>query len=419
MNAPLADRLRPKILDEILGQEALTGSQGILRKALEAGEIFSFILWGPPGSGKTTIARAVAHYVKAQFVEFSAVTSGIAEVRKTVDTAKKLQAMGSRTILFIDEIHRFNKAQQDAFLPHVENGTITLIGATTENPFFEVINPLLSRLRVFKLEPLSTETLKELLFKGEKELGISLEEEARELLLLYAAGDGRRLLNALEAAHLVYSKEKTLTTAQIQSSLEKKVIVYDATGDYHYDTISAFIKSVRGSDPDAALHWLARMIAAGEEPRYIARRLVILASEDIGNADPMGLVLANAAAQAVEFIGMPEGRILLAQATTYLASAPKSNASYVAIDEALHDVNHEILPPVPLPLRNAPVPGMKDFGMHVGYKYAHNFPGHFVEQNYLPEGWEKKVYYRPTEEGKELEIKRRLSSLWPNRHKSA
>lgn len=415
MAAPLADRLRPKNLDEILGQEALVGPEGILRKALQGGEIFSFILWGPPGSGKTTIARAVAHYVKAQFVEFSAVTSGIAEVRKTIETAKKLQAMGTKTIIFIDEIHRFNKAQQDAFLPHVENGTIILIGATTENPFFEVINPLLSRLRVFKLEALSVDTLKTLLAKGERELGTSLDEEAGELLLIYAAGDGRRLLNALEAAHVVYAKEKNLTKQQIQNSLERKVLVYDATGDYHYDTISAFIKSIRGSDPDAAIHWLARMIASGEEPRFIARRLVILAGEDVGNADPMALVLANAAAQAVDFIGMPEGRIILAQAAAYLAAAPKSNASYLAIDEALHDVNHETLPPVPLHLRNAPVPAMREFGMHVGYKYPHGFPGHFVEQSYLPEGWENKIYYRPTEEGHEREIRRRLTALWPKR----
>jgi len=415
MNAPLADRLRPKKLDEILGQEKLVGPHGVLRKALEAGNIFSFILWGPPGSGKTTIARAVAESIKANFIEFSAVTSGIAEVRKTIEAAKKLNDMGTRTILFIDEIHRFNKAQQDAFLPHVENGTIILIGATTENPFFEVINPLLSRLKVFKLEPLTPEVLSRLLVKGETSLDISVDEKGKELLLAYAAGDGRRILGAIEAAHLIYPNEKKLSEAQILDSLEKHVVVYDKTGDYHYDTISAFIKSVRGSDPDAALHWLARMIAAGEDPKFIARRLIILASEDIGNADPMGLVVAAAALQGVDFVGMPEGRIILAQATTYLASAPKSNKSYLGIEQALSDVENENLPPVPLHLRNAPVPGMKEFGMHVGYKYAHNFPGHFVEENYLPQGWENKIYYVPSEEGKESEIKARLKKLWPNR----
>lgn len=408
MNAPMADRLRPARLEEILGQDHLLGPHGLLRKVVESGKIFSFVLWGPPGSGKTTIARAVAKTIQAQFVEFSAVTSGIAEVRKTIETAKKLNDLGTQTLLFIDEIHRFNKAQQDAFLPHVEKGTVILIGATTENPFFEVIHPLLSRLKVLKLEPLTKEILSQILQKGEQELGVKVDQQGKEVLLSYAAGDARRILNALEAAHFVFPLEKILTEPQIRESLEQHVVVYDKGGDYHYDTISAFIKSVRGSNPDAALHWLARMITAGENPRFIVRRLIILASEDIGNADPFALVVAASAAQGVEFVGMPEARIILAQATIYLASAPKSNASYLAGENALKDVEQQPLPPVPLHLRNAPIPGMKDFGSGLGYRYPHDFPGHFVEQNYFPEGWKESVYYNPSSEGKEREIKDRL-----------
>jgi putative ATPase len=415
LKEPLADRLRPKNLDEVFGQEKLIGGTGVLRKTLESGRIFSFILWGPPGSGKTTLARLSASMINAHFVEFSAVTSGVAEVRKTIEEAKKFKNFGTQTILFVDEIHRFNKAQQDAFLPHVENGTFILIGATTENPFFEVTAPLLSRLKIFRLEPLSEEVLGEIIKKGCEALDISAAEKGIELLTTYAAGDARRALNALEAVHLAYSKEKNLTEDQIRSSLDKNVILYDKTGDYHYDTISAFIKSLRGSDPDAALHWLARMLKAGEDPRFIARRMVILASEDIGNADPFALVLAVSAAQGVEFVGMPEARLILAHAAAYLAAAPKSNASYLALEKALGDIENETLPPVPLHLRNAAVPQMKKFGTGIGYHYPHDFPGHFVEQQYLPEGWNEKIYYEPEEQGKEAEIRKRLKVLWKKR----
>lgn len=416
LESPLADRLRPKSLDEILGQEQLTGPEGILRKAVENGNLLSFILWGPPGCGKTTLARAMAHTAKAHFVEFSAVTSGIAEVRKTIEEAKKLKNFATPTILFIDEIHRFNKAQQDAFLPYVEDGTIVLIGATTENPFFEVISPLLSRLKIFQLQPLSFEILEQLLQKAESSLRMSVEKSGRELLFSYAAGDGRRLLNAVEAAHFIYPESTTLSAEQIKKSLEKNIIVYDKSGDYHYDTISAFIKSVRGSNPDAALHWLSRMLQAGEDPKFIARRLVILSSEDIGNADPQALVIATAAAQSVAFVGMPEARLILAQATTYLASAPKSNASYLALQAALSDVEAGNLPPVPLHLRNAPAAGMKQFGMSIGYRYPHSFPEHFIPQNYFPEGWENKIYYEPSEQGLEREIKTRVEKWRKAKH---
>jgi putative ATPase len=418
MKPPLADFLRPKSLDEILGQDHLVGPEGILRKTLESGELFSFVLWGPPGSGKTTMARVVAKEAKVRFVEFSAVTSGVADVRKTIEEARKFKNFGTQTLLFVDEIHRFNKAQQDAFLPHVEDGTIVLLGATTENPFFAITAPLLSRLKIFQLEPLSKDVLEVLLEKGEKHLGISVEKQGRELLIEYAQGDARSLLNALETVHKVFFQEKTLTGKQIQASLEKKVLLYDKSGDYHYDTISAFIKSIRGSDPDAALHWLARMLASGEEPRFIARRLVILASEDIGNADPLALGLAVSTAQGLELIGMPEGELLLAHATIYLACAPKSNASYLAFQNAKKDVEQGILPPVPFHLRNAAAHGMKKFGIGVGYQYPHDFPNHFIEQNYFPENFGEKVYYYPTDSGKEMEIKKRLESLWSKRRRN-
>jgi putative ATPase len=417
MNSPLADRLRPKTLDEILGQEKLVGRDGVLRKALENGELFSFILWGPPGTGKTTLARAAASFVKARFLEFSAVSSGVADVRRIIDEAKKFRNFGTPTILFMDEIHRFNKAQQDTFLPYVEDGTILLIGATTENPFFELIPPLLSRLKIFKMELLSHEVLEAILKKGERALQIQVDEPGEELLILYAAGDGRRLLNALESTHQVYKSAAALNESQVRDVIEKNVVVYDKSGDYHYDVISAFIKALRGSDPDAALHWLARMIAAGEDPRFIARRMIILASEDIGNADPLSLVVAISAAQGVEFVGMPEARLVLAHAACYLAAAPKSNACYLGLQNALEDIEKKSLSSVPLHLRNAAASGMKQFGIGIGYRYPHDYPSHFVDQKYFPEGWEETVYYHPSEQGKELKIKKQLEELWIKRRK--
>ena len=417
MNSPLADRLRPKTLDEILGQEKLVGRDGVLRKALENGELFSFILWGPPGTGKTTLARAAASFVKARFLEFSAVSSGVADVRRIIDEAKKFRNFGTPTILFMDEIHRFNKAQQDTFLPYVEDGTILLIGATTENPFFELIPPLLSRLKIFKMELLSHEVLEAILKKGERALQIQVDEPGEELLILYAAGDGRRLLNALESTHQVYKSAAALNESQVRDVIEKNVVVYDKSSDYHYDVISAFIKALRGSDPDAALHWLARMIAAGEDPRFIARRMIILASEDIGNADPLSLVVAISAAQGVEFVGMPEARLVLAHAACYLAAAPKSNACYLGLQNALEDIEKKSLSSVPLHLRNAAASGMKQFGIGIGYRYPHDYPSHFVDQKYFPEGWEETVYYHPSEQGKELKIKKQLEELWIKRRK--
>lgn len=417
MNSPLADRLRPKTLDEILGQKKLVGRDGVLRKALENGELFSFILWGPPGTGKTTLARAAANFVKARFLEFSAVSSGVADVRKIIDEAKKFRNFGTPTILFMDEIHRFNKAQQDTFLPYVEDGTILLIGATTENPFFELIPPLLSRLKIFKMELLSHEVLEAILKKGESALQIQVDEPGERLLILYAAGDGRRLLNALETTHQVYKSASALNESQVREVIEKIALVYDKSGDYHYDVISAFIKALRGSDPDAALHWLARMIAAGEDPRFIARRMIILASEDIGNADPLSLIVATSAAQGVEFVGMPEARLVLAHAACYLAAAPKSNACYLGLQNALEDIEKKSLSSVPLHLRNAAASGMKQFGIGIGYRYPHDYPSHFVEQEYFPEGWEETVYYHPSEQGKELKIKKQLEELWIKRRK--
>lgn len=417
MNSPLADRLRPKTLDEILGQEKLVGRDGVLRKALENGELFSFVLWGPPGTGKTTLARAAASFVKARFLEFSAVSSGVADVRRIIDEAKKFRNFGTPTILFMDEIHRFNKAQQDTFLPYVEDGTILLIGATTENPFFELIPPLLSRLKIFKMELLSHDVLEAILKKGERALQIQVDEPGEELLILYAAGDGRRLLNALESTHQVYKSAAALNESQVRDVIEKNVVVYDKSSDYHYDVISAFIKALRGSDPDAALHWLARMIAAGEDPRFIARRMIILASEDIGNADPLSLVVAISAAQGVEFVGMPEAQLVLAHAACYLAAAPKSNACYLGLQNALKDIEKKSLSSVPLHLRNAAASGMKQFGIGVGYRYPHDYPSHFVDQKYFPEGWEETVYYHPSEQGKELKIKKQLEELWIKRRK--
>jgi len=418
--APLADRIRPETLDEFVGQEHIIGKGKILRKMLEEDKLVSMILWGPPGSGKTTLARIVAHLVRSHFVQFSAVTSGVAEVRKVVKEARvRLKVYNQKTILFIDEIHRFNKAQQDAFLPHVEDGTILLIGATTENPSFEVIGPLLSRVKIFVLKRLTSDEIKKLLTRAinnkERGLGrykIELDSEALHLIIDSSNGDARVVLNALEiAAETSKSDDKGIRHIDIKTArevLQSRALLYDKAGEEHYNVISAFIKSMRGSDPDAALYWLARMIEAGEDPRFIARRMVIFASEDVGNADPQALSIATAAAQAVEFVGLPEAQINLAQAATYLASAPKSNASYAGLLTAKEDVKKTLNLPVPLHLRNPVTPLMKELGYGKDYKYPHSFPQAKVEQTFLPEELENRKYYRPTQRGFEKIISKKL-----------
>jgi putative ATPase len=403
--APLAERLRPGTLDEVVGQPHLTGESGPLRVAVERGRIGSLILWGPPGTGKTTLARVLAGTVDEEFVPLSAVTSGVKDLRAALDGARerlKYQARG--TLLFVDEVHRFNKSQQDALLPALEEGLVDFIGATTENPSFEVTAPLLSRSRVLRLLPLSDEDLVRLLGRGTEELGVEVSPEACEYLLRLSGGDGRRLLNALEVG--ASGAEQRVEVGDIERAVGERALRYGR--EEHYDVISAFIKSVRGGDPDAALHYLARMLEAGEDPVFVARRLVILASEDIGNADPHGLPLAMAAAQAVRLIGMPEGRIPLAQATTYLASAPKSNAAYVAIGRALEDVRRGSTTEVPLHLRNAATGLMKEEGYGAGYRYAHDDEPEGMNDRYLPDDLAGRVYYEPRERGAEGEIRSRL-----------
>ncbi len=404
LRAPLAERLRPKTLDEIVGQPHLTGEDGPLRSAVERGRIDSLILWGPPGTGKTTLARVLASTVEEEFVALSAVTSGVKDLRGALDGAReRLKYEDRGTLVFVDEVHRFNKTQQDALLPALEEGLVEFIGATTENPSFEVTAPLLSRSRVLRLRSLSEEDLGVLLERGMGELGVEVSAEAREYLLRLAGGDGRRLLNALEVGA---SGTKRVEVADVERAVGQRSLRYGR--EEHYDVISAFIKSVRGGDPDAALHYLARMLEAGEDPVFVARRLVILASEDIGNADPHALPLAVAAAQAVQLIGMPEGRIPLAQATTYLASAPKSNAAYAAIGRALEDVRRGSVPEVPLRLRNAPTGLMKEEGYGAGYRYAHDDEPEGMNDRYLPDELARRVYYEPKKRGAEAEIRERI-----------
>jgi putative ATPase len=425
LDAPLAERLRPATLDEFVGQKHLLGEDKIIRRAIESGRLVSMILWGPPGTGKTTLARIIASESHSHFCSISAVTAGVGDVRKIIARAREQRKIDGRgTILFIDEIHRFNKGQQDALLHSVEDGTLLLIGATTENPSFEVISALLSRCRVYKLESLDSEELGIIIDhalaaeQGLKPLQLQLDPEARALLITLAGGDARNLLTALELAsrlaHPDASGVRLIDRVLIQEAMQRRTLLYDKQGEYHYDVISAFIKSVRGSDPDAALYWLARMLDAGEDPLFIARRLIILASEDIGNADPHGLMMAVSAFQAVHAIGMPEGRIVLAQATTYLACAPKSNASYLALEAASVRVHEGDPVDVPLHLRNAPTKMMKAFGYASGYKYPHDFGG-FTEQNYLPEELKEVTFYHPTENGIEKKIRERLLQLWPGR----
>jgi len=391
--APLAEKMRPKTLEEFVGQEHIVGKGKPLRKMIEKGQISSVILWGPPGSGKTSLARLIAHYTKSHFEQFSAVTAGVSDIRRiTKEAEDRLKFNKQRTILFVDEIHRFNKSQQDAFLPQVENGTIILIGATTENPSFEVNAPLISRSQVFVLNALRDQDIKELIRRSLRYFPKNnFDKMALDFIVKKANGDARTALNAIELAAYT-SKNITLKIAE--EAVQKKAIYYDKKGDWHYDTISAFIKSLRGSDPDAALYWLARMIKAGEDPVFIARRMVIFASEDISNALPTALVLATATMQAVHMVGMPEAGIILAQSATYLASAPKSRASYNGLMAAMHDIDEKRLEPVPLHLRNAVTNLMEDLGYGKGYKWTDDKEFH-EKLEFLPENLKDKKYYQP------------------------
>ncbi|MEW6724609.1 MAG: replication-associated recombination protein A [Bacillota bacterium] len=420
--APLATRMRPRTLDDFLGQEEIVGPGRLLRRAIEADRLSSAILWGPTGSGKTTLARVIAERTQAHFEQLNAVTSGVADIRRVLAEANDRLGMHlQRTIVFIDEIHRFNKAQQDALLPAVEDGTIILIGATTENPYFEVNSALVSRSHLFNLKPLGDRELGILIDRAladrERGLGqykVGLTAEARQHLVQMANGDARVLLNALELAVLttpVSDGRRLIDLGVAAEAIQRKALQYDKNGDQHYDVTSAFIKSMRGSDPDAAIYWLARMIYAGEDPLFIARRVVICAAEDVGMADPQALVVANAALQAVHAIGLPEGRIPLAEAVVYVATAPKSNSACLAIERALADVEAKKVGGVPIHLRDASYRGAAKLGHGVGYRYAHDYPGHYVDQQYLPENLEGSRYYEPTEQGEEAAIARRLQRL--------
>ena len=416
-DAPLSARMRPRSLEEYVGQAHILGEGKLLTRAIESDRVTSLILYGPPGVGKTTLALCIAHRTQSHFERINAVASNVEEMRKILASAQNRRATsGRRTILFIDEIHRFNKAQQDILMPDVEEGNVVLIGATTLNPFFAIVGPLLSRSQIFELQSLSKDDIKTLMKRAladqERGLGalnIVADEAALNFLAEISDGDARRALNALEIGSLTTPKNiqgHTPFTLQVaQESIQKKQVVYDADGDAHYDTISAFIKSMRGSDPDASLYWMAKMIYAGEDPRFIARRIVICAAEDVGNADPQALLVATAALQAAEFVGLPEARIILAQAATYVACAPKSNAVYLGIEKAIDDVKNKRIKEVPVHLKDASYKGAKRLGHGQGYKYAHDYANHFVKQDYVPEGIQ---YYVPTEIGFEKELKARL-----------
>ena len=420
---PLAERLRPKTLDEYIGQKHLVGEGAILRQMIESGNIASFILWGPPGVGKTTLARIIAHQLQRPFYTLSAVTSGVKEVREVIDKAERNAAINnglftpadSRSpILFIDEIHRFSKSQQDSLLGAVEKGTITLIGATTENPSFEVITPLLSRCQVYVLNSLEKADLLELLnralTKDDYIKSLGLEVKETESILRFSGGDARKLLNIIELVS--NSGVKVVDNETVTKQLQQNPVAYDKDGEMHYDIISAYIKSIRGSDPDAAIYWLARMIEGGEDPKFIARRLVISASEDIGLANPNAMLVANACFDVLTKIGWPEGRIPLAEATIYLATSPKSNSGILAIDEALRVVHETGNLPVPLHLRNAPTSLMKELGYSDGYKYAHNYPNHFVKQQFMPDELTGKVFWQAQGSQQEQKMAEWMKKLW-------
>lgn len=424
MAEPLAERLRPKTLDDYIGQQHLVGEGSVLRKMIDAGHISSFILWGPPGVGKTTLAQIIAHKLETPFYTLSAVTSGVKDVRDVIEKAQKGRFFNEASpILFIDEIHRFSKSQQDSLLGAVEKGIVTLIGATTENPSFEVIRPLLSRCQLYVLKSLDKDDLLQLLHRAVtkdvilKERKIELKET--DALLRYSGGDARKLLNIIELIVESVGKDDAIvvTNQLVAERLQQNPLAYDKDGEMHYDIISAFIKSIRGSDPDAALYWLARMIEGGEDPKFIARRLVISASEDIGLANPNALLLANAAFDAVQKIGWPEGRIPLAEATVYLATSPKSNSAYLGIDTALEMVRRTGNQPVPLPIRNAPTQLMKDLGYHDGYQYPHDFPGHFTPQQYLPDTLIHERIWHGQHSPNEEKLYERMLSYWGERFK--
>ena len=425
MVRPLAERLRPKTLDEYIGQKHLVGENAVLRNMIESGRMVSFILWGPPGVGKTTLALIVANQLKVPFYTLSAVSSGVKEVREVIDKARHSGFFNSNApILFIDEIHRFSKSQQDSLLAAVEQGVVTLIGATTENPSFEVIRPLLSRCQLYVLKPLEKEDLLELLHRAItedvelKKLDINMKETGA--ILRYSGGDARKLLNILElVVGAANSNKVEITDDSVVACLQQMPLAYDKDGELHYDIISAFIKSIRGSDPDAALYWLARMIEGGEDPKFIARRLIISASEDVGLANPNALLLANAAFDAVSKIGWPEGRIPLAEATVYLATSAKSNSAYNGIAEALSLVKKTGNLPVPLHLRNAPTKLMADLGYHDGYKYAHDYPGNFVIQQYLPDSIKDERLWHAQHSPNEEKMYQRMMSCWGDRFKES
>jgi putative ATPase len=421
-NQPLAERLRPKDLDEFAGQEHLVGKNAVLRKVIESGNIPSFILWGPPGVGKTTLAGIIANTLKRPFFQLSAVHSGVKDVRETIEKAKKQQFFNQpNPVLFIDEIHRFNKSQQDSLLSAVEQGIITLIGATTENPSFEVISPLLSRCQVYVMNSLGEEDLRDLVGRALKKdvylLKYKIEIKEYEALFRVSGGDARKLFNALELVVSSEAEESSdeiiiITNDKVLLHVQKNLAMYDKNGEQHYDIISAFIKSLRGSDPNAAVYWLARMVEGGEDPKFIARRMLILAAEDIGLANPNALLLARACFEAINVIGWPESRIILAEAAVYLATSPKSNAAYMAIENAMAKVRETGDLPVPLHIRNAPTGLMKNLGYGKDYKYAHSYEGNFVADNFLPEELKGTIFYEPGANQREEEIRKRLSGMW-------
>lgn len=419
---PLAARMRPRTLDEFVGQKHIVGPGTLLRRAIENDQLTSVLFWGPPGCGKSTLAMLIARHTRAHFETFSAVLSGVAEVRKAIEAARlRRKATRQRTILFVDEIHRFNKSQQDAFLPHVEDGTVVLIGATTENPYFEVNTPLISRSRIFRFEALLESDLRDLLRRAladaERGLGklhASLEPEAEDHLIFVANGDARSVLGALETAVLAAEPDaegrRVVSRELAEEAMQRRALAYDKDGDQHYDIVSAFIKSLRGSDPDAAVYWMHRMLAGGEDPRFICRRLVIHAAEDVGLADPQALLIATAAVQALEFVGLPEAQIPMTQAAIYIATAPKSNAVVNAIGQVQKDLKERPQGPVPVHLRDTHYKGAAKLGHGRGYKYPHDYPGNYVPQTYIPEGAVSGPYYRPTDNGYEAELRKRMAA---------